>query len=1180
MSGRSYVTTFKTKAETQGISEMQGKLRDLQKTLSDTKREEKELSKEVTSAEKEIAKINKQIAKTGEATEEQQKDLERLNKTVRDGKDAIEALKLKESQLQTQINETNKKIEDERAALEKLKTSIADAKKYSAELVKEFGALGAAATAAVAGLFAFTKDAAQWADDLNTLSKQTGISTGELQKFAYASDLIDVSTETMTSSLTKLTRNMQSAAEGGTSAAAKAFNDLGISVTDASGQLRDRQEVFYEAIEALGRIENVTERDALAMNVFGRSAQELNPLILGGAETLKQLGDEAERAGLIIDQTTLNGLNAFNDKIDLLKAKGTQIKNLAASEMTPALDGLVEVADELLDEIKEMAKSGELKKMAREAGKIIKDGATALKNIISFVWKYKEAIGAAVTAMAAFKVALSIANLIQSLGNALKVLKGATDAATLAQQGLNIALAANPIGAVMALVSALTMGTIALVGALSNQTKELKNTTVEVKDYTEALRNTIAQEEKVMSAAEGEAGLLRTQQEEYDTLRQKTNLTAEEKRRLDDIASKLATTLGTTTEALKDQSGAYRDVSSSVDEYIRNLKYKAKAEHLESIIKESTAAMFDLEEPVADAKKQLDDIEEKIREFAEETRKHDAEWNKAHESEREQLKKTYKEAQQTYAQLETQRRDALLAQQKAEEEYKKLPPVVNKAASSVEGYAESLKELKSQSTSLRSEMSSLASSYDQLNNGQSLSIDTILNLIDKYPEYTDLLIDAANNTDLQRAAVETLFEAKKNEYILTQQAAIDTIKASNQETDTIIRNTNAQIDALNKKAQALSLSTDDARQEKFYSNRVNRLNRILAELSDYVASNNEELSRLQRNIDFVQGLTVDSFKGGSSGSGSSRSTSGSGGSGSSGSSGSANALWEMNSQGVYASGDTYLKAYEGWIDRMKNLGKMSTQWEISLLSDLLKRSENTAEERYDLEYRLYKAKEELAEKEAKAQEEAAKKQQEAAAKEAKAQEEAAKKQQEALLDRQKLAQAAFNKLVDDRIKALEAESDAAQKAADAEIKAIDEVEARRRRSMDDDKRRKELQGINARLTYSHDLTDTERYDLERRKQEILNEQYEINRERGVELRRSAIQSRGEAVRDRNAQAIEGLRESKSGIADRVAYLSGSQTYDQRVANNSKVVNINLISNGLTEDQAAKRIVQKVLKELG
>lgn len=1159
-SGRSYTTTFKTKAETKGISEMQGKLRDLQKSLSETKREEKELSKEVTAAEKEIAKIQKQIAKTGETTEQQQKDLERLNKTVKDGKDAIEALKLKESQLQTQINETNKKIEDERKALEQLKTSIADAKKYSAELVKEFGALGAAATAAVAGLFAFTRDSAQWADQLNTLSKTTGIGTAELQKFAYASDLIDVSVETMTGSFTKLTRNMQSASENGTSAAAKAFQELGISVTDASGQLRDRQQVFYDVIDALGRIENVTERDALAMNVFGRSAQELNPLIMGGAQTLKQLGDEAERAGLILDQTTLNGLNEFNDKINLLKAKGTQIKNLAASEMTPALEGLLEVGDELLNEIKEMAKSGELKKMAKDAGKIIKDGATTLKNLIEFVWKYKEAIGAVVVGMVAFKVSLSITGLINSLVIGFKALKVATDSETTSMGALNTVMAANPIGLVLAAVSALTMGVLALASATSTQTGELKNTTVEVKDYTEALKSAQAQEEKIISAAEGEAEVLKTQRDEYDRLRSKTHLTADEKKQLEAVASKLASTLGTTTEALKDQSGAYRDVSTSVDEYIRNLQNRAKAEHLESIIKESTAAMFDLEEPIAAAKSKITEIEDRIRKFAEETKKHDADWNKAHASEREQLEKTYRAAKQTYAQLEAQRRDALLAQQRATDEYKKLPPIVNKAASSVETYAENLKDLKSASTSLRSEMSSLASSYDQLNNGQSLSIDTILNLIDKYPEYTDLLIEAATNTDLQRAAVETLFEAKKNEYILTQQAAIDNIRASNLETDTIIQNTNAQIEALNRKAQALSLSTDDARQEKFYKNRAGQLNRIVEGRTAYVASNNAEIARLQKNIDFVQGLTVASFKSGSSGSGSNRSTSGSG---SSGSSGTDKQLWEMSSHGVYASGETYLKAYATWIDRMKNLGKMTTEWEVELLEGLLKREGLTADERYEIEYRLYKSREELTSKAEKKQEEAL------------------KKQQDRLLEGQKLAKAAFDKLVNDKIDQYEKEADAAKKAADAEIKAIDDVENRRKQAQEDEKRQKELKAIKARLTYDgHSLTETERYDLERRQQEILNDQYESDRARSVEARKAAILSRSEAVQDRSQQAIEGLQAAKTGLSDHLAAVWGTQTYDQRVANNSRVVNVQLISQGLTEDQAAKRIADKVIKELG
>ena len=69
------------------------------------------------------------------------------------------------------------------------------------------------------------------------------------------------------------------------------------SIEDSTGKLRDRQEVFYEAIAALGKIADETERDIVAMNLFGKSAQELNPLIQGGAETLRQLGDEAERAG-------------------------------------------------------------------------------------------------------------------------------------------------------------------------------------------------------------------------------------------------------------------------------------------------------------------------------------------------------------------------------------------------------------------------------------------------------------------------------------------------------------------------------------------------------------------------------------------------------------------------------------------------------------------------------------------------------------------------------------------------------------------------------------------------------------------------------------------------------------------------------------------------------------------
>ena len=157
------------------------------------------------------------------------------------------------------------------------------------------------------------------ADDLNTLSAQTGVSTATLQKFQFASEQIDVSVDTLAGALNKVTKNMTSAASG-TGSAYEAFNQLGISVTNADGSLRDNEEVFNEAIAALGGIENETERSALAMQIFGNSASALNPLINGGAEALQEYGEMAENAGLIMSQDTLDGLNKVSDAVDTFKA--------------------------------------------------------------------------------------------------------------------------------------------------------------------------------------------------------------------------------------------------------------------------------------------------------------------------------------------------------------------------------------------------------------------------------------------------------------------------------------------------------------------------------------------------------------------------------------------------------------------------------------------------------------------------------------------------------------------------------------------------------------------------------------------------------------------------------------------------------------------------------------------
>ncbi|MDY4231808.1 MAG: hypothetical protein SOX74_06985 [Candidatus Faecousia sp.] len=121
----------------------------------------------------------------------------------------------------------------------------------------------------------------------------------------YAAELVDVPTETLTKSMAKQIKSMK-AVQDGTKLSVEAYDKLGVSVMNAGGSLRDSDTVYWEVIDALGKIENETERDALAMQILGKSAQELNPLIEQGAERIQELGDQAREAGYVLSDEMLN----------------------------------------------------------------------------------------------------------------------------------------------------------------------------------------------------------------------------------------------------------------------------------------------------------------------------------------------------------------------------------------------------------------------------------------------------------------------------------------------------------------------------------------------------------------------------------------------------------------------------------------------------------------------------------------------------------------------------------------------------------------------------------------------------------------------------------------------------------------------------------------------------------
>ena len=207
---------------------------------------------------------------------------------------------------------------------------------------KALAPISAAAGAVDLALAGLAYKSGKAADDLNTLSTQTGISTEDLQKYAAAADLVDVPLETMTKSQVKLTKSM-SAAKDGSKKQAEAFDKLGVAVTDSNGELRDAGDVFDDTIKALGKMENPTERNALAQKIFGKNASELNSLIADGGKTYAQVAKVYEDNDLsIVDQETLDKANEFNDALDTIKMTGaaalSKVGTQLAAYLAPAME--------------------------------------------------------------------------------------------------------------------------------------------------------------------------------------------------------------------------------------------------------------------------------------------------------------------------------------------------------------------------------------------------------------------------------------------------------------------------------------------------------------------------------------------------------------------------------------------------------------------------------------------------------------------------------------------------------------------------------------------------------------------------------------------------------------------------------------------------------------------------
>lgn len=334
MAGKIRGITIELDGDTSGLTKS---LSDANKEIKDTKTQLKDVERllKLDPTNTELLRQKQQLL--GQAIKETGEKLDTLKKAeeqmksqgVDENSEQFMALQREIIATENDLKNLTKEAGNTKSAFDKIAEATDKISKGAKNVADKTKALSAAGGVVAGGLLASGANAIKTADDLKTLSARTGLSTDMLQKFAYASDMVDVSTEELASAMSKMKKQMD--------ANPAAFEALGVSVTNADGTFRDLESVFYDSLAALSQIGNETERDLAAMDLFGKSGDTLATIIDDGGAALQEYGSKAQELGLILSEDTIGKLVETGDTVDEMKAR--------------AMSTLVEVGAELLENL-------------------------------------------------------------------------------------------------------------------------------------------------------------------------------------------------------------------------------------------------------------------------------------------------------------------------------------------------------------------------------------------------------------------------------------------------------------------------------------------------------------------------------------------------------------------------------------------------------------------------------------------------------------------------------------------------------------------------------------------------------------------------------------------------------------------------------------------------------------
>lgn len=352
LTARSDVLTRQILTQKEKVEALQAALKDSADRYGEADDRTKRWQTTLNNAEAELAKMEQQLQSNTEALSDATSGLDKLDggllDTTESGKGLGDTLDDLAGKLGADLPE----------GVTGAFNSMGELSGQTSLLIGAFAGAAAAIFEMGRALSDLTLEQASAAGEIQDLSMQTGLSTEAVQRYQYACDLIGVSFDTVASSQAKMIQSMADVQSGSETATAT-WNQLGIEVMNADGSLRNAEDVFLEVIDVLGQIENATQRDAVSMEIFGRSAQDLNPLIVQGTDAFQALCDEASKVGAVLTDVQLEALAGVDDALIRFNERLDAGEKAMALKFTPALQAFFDETGDGVKGIEEaLADSG------------------------------------------------------------------------------------------------------------------------------------------------------------------------------------------------------------------------------------------------------------------------------------------------------------------------------------------------------------------------------------------------------------------------------------------------------------------------------------------------------------------------------------------------------------------------------------------------------------------------------------------------------------------------------------------------------------------------------------------------------------------------------------------------------------------------------------------------------